>query len=135
MEVEESESREVWKKLQVDKPQISFPLSDFRTSRLSDLKISYFWKLMLTITNHTLEKLEMLLKTTGYRVRYEKGNFKTGACLLQNSKVVVVNKFSGLESKILAISELARDLDMDYNLLDEKQVAFLQQIKQTKLEF
>jgi len=47
----------------------------------------------------------------------------------------VVNKFSGLESKILAISELARDLDMDYNLLDEKQVAFLQQIKQTKLEF
>ncbi len=76
----------------------------------------------------------MLLKTTGYRVRYEKGNFKTGACLLQNSKVVVVNKFSGLESKILAISELARELDMDYNLLDEKQVAFLQQLKQTKLE-
>ncbi|HEY8782215.1 MAG TPA: hypothetical protein VIM16_11395 [Mucilaginibacter sp.] len=90
---------------------------------------------MLTVTNHTLEKLEMLLKTSGYRVRYEKGNFKTGACLLQNSRVVVVNKFSGLESKILAISELARDLDIDYNLLDEKQVAFLQQIKQTKLEF
>ncbi len=90
---------------------------------------------MLTITNHTLEKLEMLLKTTGYRVRYEKGNFKTGACLLQNSKVVVVNKFSGLESKILAISELARELDMDYSLLDEKQMAFLQQLKQTKLEF
>jgi len=89
---------------------------------------------MLTITNHTLEKLEMLLKTTGYRVRYEKGNFKTGACLLQNSRVVVVNKFSGLESKILAISELARDLDMDINLLDEKQLHFLQQIKQTKLE-
>jgi len=77
----------------------------------------------------------MLLKTTGYRVRYEKGNFKTGACLLQNSKIIVVNKFSGLESKILAISELVRDLDMDYNLLDEKQTAFLQQLKQTKLEF
>jgi hypothetical protein len=89
---------------------------------------------MLTVTNHTLEKLEMLLKTTGYRVRYEKGNFKTGACLLLNSKVIVVNKFSGLESKILAISELVRDLDMDYNLLDEKQTAFLHQLKQTKLE-
>lgn len=76
----------------------------------------------------------MLLKTTGYRVRYEKGNFKTGACLLQNNRVVVVNKFSGLESKILAISELARDLDIDYNLLDEKQTHFLQQIKQIKLE-
>jgi hypothetical protein len=89
---------------------------------------------MLTITNHTLEKLETLLRTTGYKVRYEKGNFKTGACLLQNSRVVVVNKFSGLESKILAIAELSRDLEMDHNLLDEKQVAFLQQLKQTKLE-
>ena len=89
---------------------------------------------MLTITNHTLEKLETLLKTTGYRIRYEKGNFKTGACLLQNSKVVVVNKFSGLESKILAISELMRDLEMDNNLLDERQLFFLQQLKQIKLE-
>ncbi len=90
---------------------------------------------MLTITNHTLEKLETLLRTTGYRVRYEKGNFKTGACLLQNSKIVVINKFSGLESKILAISELVRTLDMDISLLDEKQAAFLNQLKQTKLEF
>jgi len=90
---------------------------------------------MLTITNHTLEKLEMLLRTTGYRVRYEKGNFKTGACLLQNSKIVVVNKFSGLESKILGLTELVRVLDMDQNLLDEKQLAFLHQLKQTTLEF
>ena len=90
---------------------------------------------MLTITNHTLEKLEILLRATGYRVRYEKGNFKTGACLLQNSKIVVINKFSGLESKILAISELVRTLDMDISLLDEKQAAFLNQLKQTKLEF
>ena len=89
---------------------------------------------MLTVTNHTLETLELLLKTTGYRVRYEKGNFKTGACLLQNSKTVVINKFSGLESKILSMSELIRELDMDYNLLDDKQQAFLAQLKQIKLE-
>ena len=92
-----------------------------------------FLKHMLSVTNHTLEKLEILLKTAGYRVRYEKGNFKTGACLLQNSRVVVVNKFSGLESKILSISELARDLDIDFNLLDERQTAFLRELKQIKL--
>jgi hypothetical protein len=89
---------------------------------------------MLTFTNHTLEKLEMLLKTAGYKVRYEKGNFKTGACLLQNSRIIVVNRFSNLESKILALAELMRDLDIDHNLLDDKQVTFLLQIKQTKLQ-
>lgn len=89
---------------------------------------------MLTNTNHTLEKLENLLKSAGYKVRYEKGNFKTNACLLQNSRMIVVNKFSNLESKILAVTELIRQLDMDHKLLDDKQIAFLSQIKQTELE-
>ncbi|QKJ28495.1 hypothetical protein HQ865_01535 [Mucilaginibacter mali] len=88
---------------------------------------------MLTMTTHTLEKLETLLKTAGYRVRYERGNFKTGACLLQHSRMVVVNKFSNLESRIQAIAELARELEIDQNLLDDKQAAFLYQLKQTKL--
>lgn len=89
---------------------------------------------MLPLTTHTLEKLEMLLKTAGYKVRYEKGNFKTGACLLQSSKIIVVNKFSNLDSRIIAITELARELEIDHKLLDEKQIAFLQQLKQTQLE-
>ena len=89
---------------------------------------------MLTLTTHTLEKLEILLRTAGYRVRYEKGNFKTGACLLLNNKVVVVNKFSNLESKIHAIVELIRELELDAEVLDDKQITFLQQIKQTRLQ-
>jgi len=89
---------------------------------------------MLTLTTHTLEKLETLLRSAGYKVRYEKGNFKTGACMLLSSKVVVVNKFSNLESKIHAITELIRELELDHNLLDDKQITFLQQIKQTRLQ-
>jgi len=89
---------------------------------------------MLTMTTHTLEKMELLLKSAGYKVRYEKGNFKTGACLLLNSKMIVVNRFSNLESKILSLAELLRDLEVDHNLLDDKQIAFLQQLKQTKLQ-
>jgi hypothetical protein len=89
---------------------------------------------MLTLTTHTLEKMELLLKTAGYKVRYEKGNFKTGACLLQNSKIIVINRFSNLESKVLSIAELLRELEVDHNLLDDKQTAFLQQLKQTKLQ-
>jgi len=88
----------------------------------------------LTITNHTLEKLELLLRSGGYKVRYEKGNFKTGACVLQNSRVVVINKFSDLESKIRAIIDLFLELEIDHQLLDDKQIALLHQIKQTKLQ-
>jgi len=89
---------------------------------------------MLTLTTHTLEKIELLLKTAGYKVRYEKGNFKTGACLLQNSKIIVINRFSNLESKVLALAELLRELEVESSMLDDKQIAFLQQLKQTKLQ-
>ena len=89
---------------------------------------------MLTMTTHTLEKLEILLRSAGYKVRYEKGNFKTGACMLLSSRVIVVNKFSNLESKIHAIAELVRELELDFNLLDDKQITFVQQIKQTRLQ-
>jgi signal recognition particle subunit SEC65 len=88
----------------------------------------------LTVTNHTLEKLEAILKSLDYRVRYEKGNFKTGACMLESSKVVVVNKFANLESKIQALVELIRELDIQDQLLDEKQKHLVHTLKQTSLK-
>ena len=88
---------------------------------------------MLPITQHSLEKLESLLKELGYRVRYEKGNFKTGACILQHNKIVVVNRFSNLEMKIGALVGMLRDMPLEESVLDEKQRQFLRSIKQTKL--
>jgi ornithine carbamoyltransferase len=88
----------------------------------------------LSITNHTLDKLESLLKALDYRVRYEKGNFKTGACVLENSRVVVVNKFSNLESKIQGLADLIAILEVQDQLLDDKQKQLLNQLKQTTLK-
>ena len=88
----------------------------------------------LSITTHTLDKLELLLKALDYRVRYEKGNFKTGACVLENSRVVVVNKFANLESKIQGLADLIATLEVQDQLLDDKQKQLLNQLKQTTLK-
>jgi len=88
----------------------------------------------LSITTHTLDKLESLLKALDYRVRYEKGNFKTGACVLENSRVVVVNKFANLESKIQGLADLIATLEVQDQLLDDKQKQLLNQLKQTTLK-
>lgn len=87
------------------------------------------------MTNHTLEKLEILLKELGYKLRYEKGNFKTGSCVIENSKIIVVNKFSNLESKIIALIELLKTLNVDDVLLTEKQKSFYYSLKQTSIQF
>ncbi|MES2873702.1 MAG: hypothetical protein V4708_08265 [Bacteroidota bacterium] len=89
----------------------------------------------LSYTQHTLEKLESLLKSLGFKLRYEKGNFKTGACILEQSRVIIVNRFSNLENKILSLADLLQNTETDDTLLDEKQKAFLYLLKQTKLEF
>lgn len=88
---------------------------------------------MLPNTQHSLDKLESLLSDMGYKVRYEKGNFRTGACLLQTNKIVVVNRFSNLEVKISALVGLIRDMQTESNMLNDKQKQFLRSIKQTKL--
>lgn len=88
----------------------------------------------LSYTQHTLDKLEALLKSLGFKLRYERGNFKTGSCLLENSRVIIVNKFSNLESKINALADLLQRTDSDETLLDDKQKSFLSELKQLKLE-
>ena len=75
----------------------------------------------LSYTQHTLDKLEALIKTLGFKLRYEKGNFKTGSCVLENDRIVIVNKFSNLESKINSLAELLQRSETDESLLDEKQ--------------
>lgn len=89
----------------------------------------------LTYTQNTLEKVEDLFLQLSYRIRSEKGNFKTGACLLQNSKVVVVNKFANLENKINALVELILQIEVDETVLNEKTREFYYSLKQVKLEF
>ncbi len=89
----------------------------------------------LSLTSHTLEKLELLFIAIGYKIRYEKGNFKTGYCLMEHTKIVVVNKFSNLDSKIGALVELIKALEIDENLFTEKQKQFYYSLLQTTITF
>lgn len=88
----------------------------------------------LSYTQHTLEKFESLLKSLGFKLRYERGNFKTGSCVLENNRVIIVNKYSNLESKINALADLLQRSATDDTLLEDKQKAFLYELKQLKLE-
>lgn len=88
---------------------------------------------MIALTQSSLDKLEILFKEQGYRLRFEKGSFRTGACMLQNSKVIVVNKFSSVDMKVQSLLQLLQTIPIEESLLSDKLKPFLQQIKKTKL--
>jgi hypothetical protein len=57
-------------------------------------------------TQHTLDKLEELLAEVSYVIRYERGTFQSGYCILEQKKVVVLNKFLLMEGRINALLDI-----------------------------
>ncbi len=80
-----------------------------------------------------LKKIENLLKEAGLKLRYEKGNFKSGHCLLEEQQVVVVNKFYTVETKIQALSEIVQQLQFDVELLSPESRKIHQELRQTEI--
>ena len=89
---------------------------------------------MIKLTQHSLDKLEELLKISGYTVRNERGNFKSGSCLIESDNVIVLNKFAPVEAKVAYLIEAIQHLIIDENLLDYKNKKFLQQIRETNID-
>jgi hypothetical protein len=68
-------------------------------------------------TQTTLDKIEKIIAETGYIVRYERGTFQSGFCILEDRKVVVLNKFLPLEGRINTLIDLIPQLKVDANTL------------------
>ncbi len=68
-------------------------------------------------THTTLDKIEKIIAETGYIVRYERGTFQSGFCILEDRKVVVLNKFLPLEGRINTLIDLIPQLKVDANTL------------------
>lgn len=63
-------------------------------------------------TQSTLDKLEAITEQAGYILRYERGTFQSGYCILEAKKVVVLNKFLQIEGRINTLLDLIPQLDI-----------------------
>lgn len=81
-----------------------------------------------------LNKLEDIFAESDYVLRYEKGNFHSGYCVLRETKIAIVNKYFPLDGKINALLEILKSIDIDPKKLSEKNRALLLELTQTKLE-
>ena len=66
---------------------------------------------------NTVNRLEKILEEAGYVVRYERGSFQSGYCILEEKKVVVLNKFLNTEGRINTLIDLLPSLQVTYELL------------------
>ena len=75
------------------------------------------------------------MSETDYILRYEKGNFQSGYCILNESKVAVVNKFFALEGKVNSLVEILRSIQVDTSKLSEQNRKFYSEITSNQLQF
>ena len=79
-------------------------------------------------TQTTLDKLGNILSESNYTVRYERGTFQSGWCLLEAKKMVVLNKFLQTEGRINTLLELIPQLNIAFDKLTHESQKLYQQV-------
>lgn len=89
---------------------------------------------MIKYTNQFLAKLEDLVAESDYILRYEKGNFKSGYCLLKEQKIMILNKFFATEGKINALLDILKNIELDTSKFSEKNLKLYEELTQAEVK-
>ena len=89
--------------------------------------------MQIKYTPHFLRKLEDIFSESDYTLRYEKGHFKSGYCLLNDTRIAIVNKYYTLEGKINSLIDILRLIDVDPEQLSDKNRKFLIDLLQMQI--
>lgn len=80
-------------------------------------------------TANTLKKLEQLFEEARYIIRYEKGNFNSGFCILEARRVAVINRFLNTEGRINALIEILPSLTINEEELSDEMQKWYTEVK------
>ncbi len=78
----------------------------------------------------TLDKLEDILGESEYTVRYERGMFQSGYCILEQKRVVVLNKYLNVEGRINTLVELIPQLNIEFDKLTHDSQKLYEEVSQ-----
>ncbi len=81
-------------------------------------------------TTQFLSKLEDIFSESDYMLRYEKGNFNSGYCLLKETHVAIVNKYYPLEGKVNSLIEILKQIELNTDKMTDKNKKLYQEIHQ-----
>jgi hypothetical protein len=85
---------------------------------------------MIKYTTQFQLKLEEMIAESDYTLRYEKGNFKSGYCVLKDQKIMIINKFYTTEGKINALLEILKGVALDTTKFSEKSLKLYEELTQ-----
>lgn len=67
-----------------------------------------------------IQDLREVATQLGATIRFEKGDFKGGYCLIKENKVIVINKNANLQRKAMILSAALKELGIDEIYINPK---------------
>ena len=86
----------------------------------------------MNYTKHTLKKVELLFEEVGYIVRYEKGNFNSGYCVVEDRKIAIISKFFEVDGRISTLFDILDSITVEEAILSEKTAKFYKDVLKHK---
>ena len=81
-----------------------------------------------------LTKIEDIIAETDYVLRYEKGSFKSGYCILNDKKIIIVNKYFPLEGRINSLIDILKIIDVNAKQLSDTSRKLFFELAQTEIQ-
>lgn len=82
----------------------------------------------LRFSKSNLDKLELLFKELDYTVRYEKGTFNSGYCIVEDKKIIIINKFFDTEGRINVLLDILSNVLIMEERLSKSTLQFFKNI-------
>lgn len=60
-----------------------------------------------------IDELKQVASQLGISVRFEKGDFKGGFCIVKENKIIVINKFANTQRKATILATALKELGVD----------------------
>lgn len=88
---------------------------------------------MLKYTKHNLNKLEDLFRELKITIRYEKGNFQSGYCIVTGKNIVIINRFFEVEARINTLMDILEHNHISTEGLSAESTEWLDKMKKAFL--
>ena len=88
---------------------------------------------MIKYTKHNLNKLEDIFRELKITLRYEKGNFHSGYCIVSGKNIVIVNKFFDVEARMNTLLEILEFGEINTGTLSEEHQEWYSKMRKSLL--
>ena len=89
----------------------------------------------MKLNRTTLNKLVGIFEELEYEVIYEKGSFQSGYCIVEQKKIIVINKFFDIEARINCLIDILDKIEIQTALLSKASQNFLFQLTREEIPF